>query len=412
MILGCIADDFTGAGDIASFFAKGGMRTRLYNGVPQDTGEANFDAAVIALKTRTQETVSAVEDSLTALKWLHEQGAKRFYVKYCSTFDSTPRGNIGPICDASMEFLQAPYTVLCPALPVNGRVVRGGRLFVNGVPLEQSPMKNHPLTPMWASSIEELMAPQSKYPCRTIGRAYGNALPRLDAAHGYYVPDMETDADADAIVACFGGLRLLTGGSGIAEPLARILMEDRVVSHPDAGTDRPALLLAGSCSVATREQIENYRAAGGACLKLDPMALLDGTTNAKELWRQAKDCLGESVLIYSSDTPENVRKMQSHGQEKVAVLLENTFAQLACLAAQDGIRRVIVAGGETGGAVTRQLGFNAYEIGQSIAPGVPVMTPVADPSLRLVLKSGNFGQPDFFRRALDRTCRKKKGEDL
>lgn len=412
MILGCIADDFTGASDVASFFAKGGMRTRLYNGVPQKVCDADFDAAVIALKTRTQETAIAVEESVAALKWLREQGAERFYVKYCSTFDSTPTGNIGPICDASMEFLQTPYTVLCPALPVNGRVVRGGRLFVNGVPLEQSPMKNHPLTPMWASSIDELMVPQSKYPCRAIGRVCGGALPGLDAAHGYYVPDMETDSDADAIVACFGGLRLLTGGSGLAQPLAQKLMGGRAVSQPDCGTDGPALLLAGSCSVATREQIKAYRAKGGVCLKIDPLALLDGTVNAKELWQQAKDCLGESVLIYSSDTPENVHKIQAYGQEQTAALLESTFAQLAYLAVQGGIRRVIVAGGETGGAVTRRLGFDAYEIGQSIAPGVPVMTPVADQSLRLVLKSGNFGQPDFFRRALDATCRKRKGEDL
>ncbi len=411
MILGCIADDFTGASDIASFFAKGGMRTRLYNGVPQKGCDADFDAAVIALKTRTQETAFAVEESMAALKWLRDQGAERFYVKYCSTFDSTPRGNIGPICDASMEFLQTPYTVLCPALPVNGRVVRGGRLFVNGVPLEQSPMKNHPLTPMWASSVEELMAPQSRYPCRAIGHVCCGAFPELNTAHGYYVPDMETDADADAIVACFGRLRLLTGGSGLAQPLARMLMEGRAVSQPDTGTGGPALLLAGSCSVATREQIEAYRAAGGVCLKLDPLTLLDGTVHAKQLWRQAKDCLGESVLIYSSDTPENVLKIQAHGQQETAALLENTFAQLACLAVQDGIRRIIVAGGETGGAVTRQLKFDAYEIGQSIAPGVPVMTPVADPSLRLVLKSGNFGQTDFFRRALDRTRRKKEGED-
>lgn len=411
MVLGCIADDFTGASDIASFFAKGGMRTRLYNGVPQGVCETNFDAVVIALKTRTQQTTCAITESLTALKWLREQGAERFYVKYCSTFDSTPRGNIGPICDAAMEFLQAPYTVLCPALPVNGRVVRGGRLFVNGVPLEQSPMKNHPLTPMWTSSIPELMAQQSKYPCCAIGSACGSVLPKLDAAHGYYVPDMQTDADAEAIVSRFGGLRLLTGGSGLGQPLARMLMGEHAVHRPAAGTKGPALLLAGSCSVATREQIETYRAAGGVCLKLDPMDQLDGTSSAEKLWRQAEKSLGESVLIYSSDTPENVRKIQSYGQEKTAKLLENAFAQIACLAVRDGIKRIIVAGGETGGAVTRQLKFDAYEIGQSIAPGVPVMIPATDPSVRLVLKSGNFGQPDFFQRALDRTGCKKEGED-
>lgn len=166
MLLGCIADDFTGASDAASFLVKGGMQTLLLNGIPENIDMveiARADAVVIALKTRTQETVSAVNDSLNAIKWLEKNGARHFYVKYCSTFDSTPSGNIGPICDKAMEYLGVQYTLLCPALPVNGRIVKDGILYVNGVPLAESHMKNHPLTPMHESDIALLMQPQSKY---------------------------------------------------------------------------------------------------------------------------------------------------------------------------------------------------------------------------------------------------------
>ena len=230
-ILGCIADDFTGASDIASFLKKGGMSTVLFNGVPGKNEEGDFDAAVIALKTRTQETESAVSDSLDALQWLKSKGCKHLYIKYCSTFDSTPKGNIGPIVDSALEIFNIPHTILCPALPVNGRTVDHGCLYVNGIPLQESHMKDHPLTPMWDCRIEELMRPQGKYPCLMLDREQmyapdGAIKEKINTfarehKHFYIVPDYTEQEDAERIISLFGNLPLLTGGSGIAEALGR-----------------------------------------------------------------------------------------------------------------------------------------------------------------------------------------------
>lgn len=400
-ILGCIADDFTGAGDMASFLAKGGMRTILFNGVPQsDEPQETADALVIALKTRTQQTQAAVEVSLRALEYLRERGCTHFYIKYCSTFDSTPEGNIGPICDAAMEALKVRYTLLCPALPVNGRTVRDGKLYVNGVPLHKSPMKDHPLTPMWDCDLKKLMEPQSKYPVYRIDLA-GEAE-RCTDEHFYLVPDCENEADLKAIVDRFGGEILLTGGSGLAVELARRWMAGREVGTKTltcAATGN-ALLLAGSCSQATRGQIDRYRNSGGTCIRLSPNMIMDPDWNIAEFWNDIRQKLRQRcVLVYTSDTPEQVKQAQRRWGD-ISELLENALASLAELARGDGINKLIIAGGETSGAVTRRLGMQRFYIGQSVAPGVPVMVPLEAKELRLILKSGNFGQPDFFERAI------------
>lgn len=415
LILGCIADDFTGASDAASFLVKGGLRTILFNGVPEETEiTETCQAIVIALKTRTQETSAAVEETLAAARWLTGQGAKQLYIKYCSTFDSTPQGNIGPIMDALLEEYQTPYSILCPALPVNGRVVRQGHLYVNGVPLHESPMKDHPLTPMWASSIAELMKPQSKYGCTHVMKqelslpqasiqkqmeAYGK-----DHAHFYVIPDYEEDQDADTIVRLFGSLPILSGGSGLLEALARSYTDSGCDNEPvQTGVSGPALLLAGSCSEMTRSQIACAQVHGIPSLKICPLALLSGEQTQEDLWAFLSQHTDTPVLLYSSDTPDNVKKTQQSGQQQIAELLEQTMAKLAKQAADTGYRRIIVAGGETSGAVTRALNFHSYLIAESVAPGVPVMIPQNNQKIRLVLKSGNFGQEDFFLRALELT---------
>lgn len=232
-VLGCIADDFTGASDAASFLVKGGMSVRLYNGIPDiqaqdnETGrqEEEAQAVVIALKSRTQETARAVADSLAAARFLISQGVKQIYFKYCSTFDSTPTGNIGPVADALMDFMKAHYTILCPALPVNGRTVEDGRLMVDGIPLHHSHMKNHPLTPMWDSRIDKLMEPQSRYSCRCMGARElddfaagvdsGKTGDRLSGGPFYIIPDYRSQEDGERIASMFGHLPLLTGGSGL-----------------------------------------------------------------------------------------------------------------------------------------------------------------------------------------------------
>lgn len=411
-VFGCIADDFTGASDAASFLRKGGMRVRLFSEIPKEEPlEDREDAWVIALKTRTQEVEGAVRDTLRAVRFLKERGVEHFYLKYCSTFDSTPRGNIGPIADAVMEYLNQSFTLLCPAVPVNERTVKDGILYVKGIPLGESPMKDHPLTPMWDSRIAKLMEPQSKYPCFELSEKEMREGPKekikeLIACNSrfYLIPDFLISKDAEIIAELFGDLKLLTGGSGIMEALAAHYTgrQNSLVETEDQ-TKGAALLLAGSCSEATRRQIAYYQAVGGESIKLDPMALYRGETSVEEIWKQMEDKGGRDVLIYSSDTPDAVKANQLLGKEKIASLLENTLSQLAKMALGKGYRRLIIAGGETSGAVTKGLGFGEYRIGGSIAPGVPIMTPEKNPALRLVLKSGNFGQEDFFCRALEQT---------
>ena len=411
-IFGCIADDFTGASDAASFLVKGGMSVRLYNGIPEKTeGDASAQALVIALKSRTQETGQAVADSLQAARFLLDQGVKQVYFKYCSTFDSTPKGNIGPVADALMDLLDVPCTILCPALPVNGRTVENGNLMVNGVPLHESHMKNHPLTPMWDSSISRLMEPQSQWPFVQTGDlssfSLEEAAKKAGARRFYIVPDYRTSEDGEAIAAAFKSLALLTGGSGILEPLAKLWSQElnSDAKIPESAVPGKALLLAGSCSRATLEQIAWYEAQKNPSYKLDPRALLEGRQTVEDAWRFIQDHEGDSgaVLVYSSDTPEKVKESQKLGTEKVASLLEDAAAQLAVKAVNAGYARIISAGGETSGAVTRALGFSSYWIGESVAPGVPIMVPAKEPGIRLILKSGNFGQEDFFGRALSMT---------
>lgn len=408
---GCIADDFTGSSDAASFLVAGGMNTVLCSGIP-DTDFAlpeDCEAVVIALKSRTQNTRDAVADSLAAIRWLARQGAEQFYIKYCSTFDSTPEGNIGPIVDAVLEETNTPGTILCPALPANGRVVKDGVLYVKGVPLAESPMKDHPLTPMRKSRIAQLMAPQGKYPCYELHRdlLHGDRA-ALDAEmtafaknkpHYYFIPDYLDDADAEVLAEVFGGMRVLTGGSGILTALARRWKGSSTVSLPTSGTDGPALILAGSCSTATNAQTAWFRAQGMASIRLEDAKLLDGTQTADTLWNEVRTHSGP-VLVYSYETPAGLKAKRNDAGRALSALIEQTLSGLAAKAAAEGVTRIIVAGGETSGAVTKKLGYKAFQIGQSIAPGVPVLTPLEAPAVRLVLKSGNFGQEDFFGRAL------------
>lgn len=411
-MLGCIADDFTGASDAASFLVKGGMSVRLYNGIPASSESKKSDdvqALVIALKSRTEPTEKAVADSLAAAKFLKSQGVQQIYFKYCSTFDSTPEGNIGPVADALIRFTGAPYTLLLPSLPVNGRTVVNGDLYVYGVPLHESHMKNHPLTPMWDCKLMHLMSPQSQYLCRTLPREDFNAFDAAQQENDpfYLVPDYETDEDGRAIAEKFWKLPLLTGGSGILEPLAAMWTREfsSAGEIPSSGVPGKGLLLAGSCSKATLGQIARYQEQGNPCYKLNPKDMLEGRQSIEDAWSfiQEHSSSTSTALVYSSDTPEKVKEFQKLGLEKVASLLENTTAELAKRAVDAGFTRIITAGGETSGAVTKGLGFTSYLMGESVAPGVPIMTPTTQPNLRLVLKSGNFGQEDFFQHALDMT---------
>ncbi len=412
-VIGCIADDFTGAGDGASFLAKGGMQVLLYNGIPGECEALEgAGAIVIALKSRTQDTGQAVSDSLAAADFLLKAGVKQIYFKYCSTFDSTPKGNIGPVADALMDFLRAPYTLLCPALPVNGRTVVHGNLLVHGVPLHESPMKDHPLTPMWDSRIDRLMSPQSRYSCRWFSLKDVDILRkemdrRAEGEPVYLVPDYTSDADGKVLAAHFGHLPLLTGGSGLLEHLARIHGQKAVQGFSGKPGFKAglALIVAGSCSPVTLGQIRWYQNQGLPSQKLEPVELLEGKQTEDGLWELVQETLRHhaSILLYSSDTPDRVKESQEAAGKKAAEILEKIISRLAVRAVEHGVVRIISAGGETSGAVTQALGFSSYLIGESVAPGVPVMIPWQRQDLRLVLKSGNFGREDFFGLALEAT---------
>lgn len=417
IIIGCVGDDFSGSSDAASFFAKEGIKTLLFNGTPKNDLQ-DFDesiAVVIALKTRTEETKKAVSDTLEAFEWLKRNGAEQLFIKYCSTFDSTKKGNIGPIVDAALEKYNIKYTILCPALPVNGRTVVNGNLYVNGVPLHETHMKDHPLTPMWDSDIARLMEPQGKYPSLKINyemlemgkdailkeiEAFGH-----DKEHFYVIPDYIEEKHSVKIVDVFGDLQLLTGGSGLMTQLSckyKNIISSEAENIPDLPEGK-AIVLAGSCSKATLEQIEDFKSRNGKYIKIDPKALMDGSQTKEDIWKYIESVNEDSVLVYSSASPENVREVQKAGAHIVSDLLEQTTAYMAKKAAENGFNRIIVAGGETSGAVTKILGYDSYLVGDSIAPGVPIMIPLRNKNIRLVLKSGNFGQKDFFIRAINKT---------
>ncbi len=406
-IIGCVADDFTGGSDAASFLKKAGLRTVLSDGIPSSFDQiTDYDAIVIALKSRTQETHRAVQDSLDALQWLRDHGAQKLYLKYCSTFDSTPTGNIGPVADAAMERFSVPYTILAPALLPNGRTVRDGTLFVNGTPLAESHMCHHPLTPMWDSRIAELMRRQSAYPCFPIPESFYSdsaalfsqiSLWQQQYSHFYLVPDDWKPDHGHKIAALFGSLPFLTGGSGLLEDLGALASISTSGPLTPPMQDRsPRLMLAGSCSSATQEQVHRWLESGGAGIQLDPDTIRRiGPTPFLEKAIQAQ----EDLLFYSSGSI-GVLAGRSPSPEDAA-LLEQSMAAIAAHMHRSGkLHRLVVAGGETSGAVMQALHLRTFSIGESIAPGVPEMSPVDTPSLRVILKSGNFGGPDFFLNAL------------
>lgn len=416
IVLGCVADDFTGASDAASFLQKAGLHPVLVNEVPECIEiPGNTDAVVVALKSRTAPREEAVDETMRAVKWLDHLGAEKFYFKYCSTFDSTREGNIGPVSDAVMEYFHQPYTILCPALPVNGRTVKDGYLYVCGVPLSESPMKDHPLTPMRDSCIKNLMEAQSRYQAVELPEDLMNEQElekflkeeEKKAEHFYVIPDYVDDEDGKKIVELFGHMKFLTGGSGILEFLGAYLSGQKVTPAAAEKNDGPGVVFAGSCSVATLGQIREYQSRGHASLKIDPLLLLKGEQTREEIVDFVQAHPDDEVLVYSSDTAEQIKEIQKMGRDRIAGLIEKTLSGAARSLAEQGYRRIVVAGGETSGAVTKALGYDAFEIGPSVAPGVPVMTPLKNRDMKLVLKSGNFGQKDFFARALAMT----KGEE-
>ena len=411
-LLGIIADDFTGATDIAGMLVKNGMRTIQTIGLPsKGMIPDDVDAVVVALKTRSIAAKEAIAQSLDALKALQAAGCKRFFFKYCSTFDSTDQGNIGPVGDALLDALGGKQAIYCPAFPENGRTIFFGHLFVGDLLLSDTHMRHHPLNPMTDSSLVRVLARQTRHKVGLVALKQvqaGSATLRaaLDklASEGvrHVIVDAVADTDLGIIGEAVGDDLLVTGGSGVALGLPAAYRRRGLLAHKSGADALPkvngaAAVLAGSCSAATLGQIANFK---GAHLALDTDAICRGEPVGDTALAWAKDKLGNGpVLLSASDKPEAVKALQQkYGVEKSSHAIEKTMASLARGLVDAGVGRLVVAGGETSGAVVGALDVTALRIGPEIDPGVPWTASIGKPLL-LALKSGNFGAPDFFTKA-------------
>jgi hypothetical protein len=412
MLLGCIADDFTGASDLANTLTAGGMRTVQAIGVPASGPEPDADAVVVALKSRSIDPADAVAQSLEALRWLRAHGATQILFKYCSTFDSTPAGNIGPVAQALLDALDAPIAIACPAFPTNRRTIYMGHLFVGDRLLSESGMQHHPLTPMTDPDLARWLQRQTPYTVGllahpTVARgaaATREALAAL-AAGGVRlaVADAITDADLRTLGEACADAALITGGSGIALGLPDNFRRAGLL-RPHSGVldaiGGPAVVISGSCSAATRRQVERYAAHAPSC-RVDVDAVIDARQTAASLadWVLAQPA-GAAPLVYSSADPDAVRASQAkHGTQRASSALEHCFGELSAALYARCVRRQVIAGGETSGAVVQALGVRLLAIGPEIDPGVPALAGI-DVPVGLALKSGNFGADDFFDKAL------------
>ncbi len=416
MVLGCIADDFTGATDLANNLVRSGMRVVQTIGTPGAPLADEADAVVVALKSRTIPANEAVAQSLQALRWLQAQGAQQIYFKYCSTFDSTAAGNIGPVTEALMDALACDFTIATPAFPDNHRTVFKGHLFVGDVLLHESGMQNHPLTPMTDANLLRVLQAQCR---RKVGLIDYRAVAQGEGAVRARMAQLRADGVALAIVdavsnadllrlgAALKGLPLLTAGSGVAIGLAPnfgIAPSEAASALPPASGARA--VVSGSCSLATNRQVQTFIAAGGAAFALEPLRIAAGHNVAAEAlaWAQPLLAGAAPVLLYSSADSAAVKAVQGQlGVQQAGELVEHTLAAIACGLVERGVRQLLVAGGETSGACVQALGVTQMTIGPQIDPGVP-WCHAASPAARgqgvhLALKSGNFGGDDFFTRA-------------
>lgn len=415
-LLGCIADDFTGATDLASMLASNGMRTVLCIGVPAP-GDAvpEADAVVVALKSRTAPAAEAVADSLAALGWLRDAGCRQFFFKYCSTFDSTDAGNIGPVGDALIDALDAGFALACPAFPANARSVYQGHLFVGAALLNESGMERHPLTPMTDANLVRVLGRQTGGPVGLVpfatvekgAAAIRQAMTALkEQGRRWAIVDAVSDAHMHAIGQAAAAHPLVTGGSGVAiglpENFRRAgLLDPRADPAALPDVEGHEAVISGSCARATLMQIGHVR-AHVPVLELDPLATPDAGLLTRQALDWAEGRLGTGpVVIAASALPDRVAALQARiGREAAGRLVEESLAGIAEGLVSRGVRRLVVAGGETAGAVVTRLGLRRLQIGAAIDPGVPwTYAQGSGAALLLALKSGNFGAPDFFLKA-------------
>jgi uncharacterized protein YgbK (DUF1537 family) len=421
-LLGCIADDFTGATDLANNLVRAGMRTVQTIGVPESSNAVLADAIVVALKSRTVPATDAVAESLKAYQWLKDQGVSQIYFKYCSTFDSTPSGNIGPVTDALLDAIHGEgkgFTIVCPAFPENQRTIFNGHLFVGDQLLSDSGMRDHPLTPMTDANLVRVMQAQTK---RRVGLVnYATVSKGTDAikaafqnlqdqGYGVAIVDAISNTDLMTMGAALAGMPLVTAGSGVAIGLPQNWRANGQLAPSDHADQLPPpsgyqAVISGSCSVATNQQVAVWRAAGLPALAIDPLGLANGTTTVDATVDWARQHLPTGpVLVYATAAPEAVRQIQAQlGVAAAGALVESALSRIAVSLIESGVRQLVVAGGETSGAVVQALAVARMAIGPQIDPGVPwtcVNAAAADDqAVHVALKSGNFGTPDFFQKA-------------
>ncbi|HCM7828692.1 TPA: four-carbon acid sugar kinase family protein [Klebsiella quasipneumoniae subsp. quasipneumoniae] len=410
--LDVIADDFTGATDIASFMVNAGWKVVLFNGVPTSAFDAqDTDAIVIALKSRSIPVNEAVEQSLSASAWLKAQGCQRQLFKYCSTFDSTAQGNIGPVTDALMKFLNTPATLLCPAVPDNGRTIVHGHLFVKGELLNESGMEHHPVTPMKHSSLKKLMEAQSMGLCGMINLDKVKNHPHDIASEmekqlankaRYFIFDVLDNQDLLTVARATANFPLVTGAAGLGYAIATLdeqnTLSGKQAMHIDASGS--SVVLSGSCSAMTNQQVDFYQQRASS-LALDVEKIIHDPTYLEFVaqWAIAHASEPMAPMVYATQPPQIIELIQkNYGAEYVSDRIETFFSSLAQALTRVGFNKFIVAGGETSGAVTQGLNIEGMIIGESVAPGVP-WTQVLNKQQWVILKSGNFGSQDFFQKA-------------
>jgi 3-dehydrotetronate 4-kinase len=415
VLLGCIADDVTGATDLANTLVRGGMRAVQTIGTPSGALNSEAEAVVVALKSRTCPVAEAVTASLEALRWLQAQGCRQFYFKYCSTFDSTPEGNIGPVLEALMKALGVSFAIACPAFPENGRTMYRGHLFVGDALLNESGLEHHPLTPMTDPNLVRFLQRQAKgkvgllrYDVVRGGvEAVREARSRLrEEGVSIAIADAISEADLMTIAAACADDLLFSGGSGLALGLPENFRRKGLLPYADNASILPAIhggeaVLAGSCSRATQAQVEYWQRAAKPSFRIDAFALADGQDVVVAAVEFAENHHADGpVLIYATSTAEEIELVHKKlGSAKSGALIEDAMGRIACELRKRGVRKMIVAGGETSGAVVAALGVTVLQIGPQIDPGVPWTMTLGNEPLALALKSGNFGGEDFFERA-------------
>jgi uncharacterized protein YgbK (DUF1537 family) len=414
MLLGCIADDFTGATDLANTLVRQGMSTVVLLGVPRGT-LPDADAVIVALKSRSIAAADAVKLSLAALEFLRRGGARQTYFKYCSTFDSTDAGNIGPVADALLDALGEKFTIACPAFPTNKRTIYQGHLFVGAQLLSESSMRHHPLNPMTDSSLVRVLQRQTRGKVGLI--AFDVVAQGIDAIRGemeksaavmrHAIVDALTDRNLLDIGAACAGMKLLTGGSGLALGLPDNFRRQGLLKTAQAGAlprvAGHAVVLAGSCSAATLRQVAAMQRTCDS-FAIDAAALGRGEEVVREAVAWAQSRLGDKpVLIYSTAAPDAIAAVQAElGRERAGALIEAAMGEIASALVARGARRLVIAGGETAGAVVTALGITGLRVGAEIDPGVPWTASLGDEQLAFALKSGNFGGDDFFLKAFEK----------